>query len=261
MSWLDAGMKPYQGRDAAFNRLSSYHYGAWWVRTPALIPWNQVNGRLILAEDAEVLIGLDSRAGSIPRWLGSYENTGEEVRITFRGECVQKVYSKYFTAGDTVMLGPNGTSGKDSLPVYSIAIRQRTGLAEAIDLRPVRTFRAENSDLRGQAKITRAGNRTAVVIEHPGDGIQWEFRVGLASLYALEFRYMNRGNKDVPLEVMLLGEDATVCWQGSLHFYRTGDRWQSLRTDTRTMINAGTYRLVLTQTEEAEICFDWLRIQ
>ena len=56
-----------------------------------------------------VYIALDTRVANIPAWMSDYTDTGSTVGIS--NDVVFKVYSKNFSAGESVTLGTNGQSG------------------------------------------------------------------------------------------------------------------------------------------------------
>ena len=260
-SWLDTGMEPYSDDNAAFSHLSAEHYGAEWIKTPSVARSGGPPVRFTVTRDATVLIGVDRKMKSLPAWLRDYEATGAEIRNTFREGCTMKVYRRFYPAGTEVELGPNPEGAGGALPMYSIAVTEHTNLVDAIDLRPVTRYQAEDSEFSGGAKSGRITDRNAARLTGNGDGIEWEFRVGLASRYALEFRYMNMSGRDVAVNMKILGAGGLEYWKGDMILSGARARWQSLRTDTGTMINAGAYRIIVTLNEDAEIYFDWLQIQ
>jgi hypothetical protein len=148
------------------------------------------------------------------------------------------------------------------LPMYSVAVAEYGGLEDAIDLRPVQTYQAEDARLKGAgSRVGRYMERQGVKLTRGGDALEWEFGVGLASRYGIEFRFLNRSGRDIPVRMQLAGIDGTEYWSGNLIFSGERPRWQSVRTDTRSMINAGKYRITLSLEKDGEICFNWLRIQ
>jgi hypothetical protein len=159
------------------------------------------------------------------------------------------------------VLGENAGGEDMMLPMYSIAVAEYGGLEDPIDLRPVQTYQAEEGSMLGEAFTGRFMERQGVQLSGTGDGLEWEFGVGLASMYGLEFRFLNRSGKDIQVNMKLAGVNGIEYLSEELIFSGERPRWQSVRTDTRSMINAGKYRIILTLEEDEEICFNWLRVQ
>ncbi len=262
-SWLDTGRKPYAGEHASFSRLTPLHFGAEWIRTPSRVPGTgtDILARFMLTRDATVLIGMDERIPGLPGWLQDYEDTREVICLTFEDGTRQRVYRKHFSGGDTVVLGANPGDGDAFFPMYSIAVAEHSSLDDAIDLRPVNTYQAEDAKPVGMAGPGRALDRECMMLARKGDAIEWEFRVGLASRYGLEFRYMNRSGRDAGMIMRIMSADGTEYRRERINLPATPGRWQSLRTDTGTTLNAGTWKIMLSLPEHGDICFDWLRVQ
>lgn len=66
-------------------------------------------GKFTAGADIVVYIALDTRVANIPAWMSDYTDTGSTVGIS--NDVVFKVYSKNFSAGESVTLGTNGQSG------------------------------------------------------------------------------------------------------------------------------------------------------
>jgi hypothetical protein len=50
-------------------------------------------------------------------------------------------------------------------------------------------------------------------------------------------------------------------WEGEWSFRVADVKWQSMRTDTQTTINAGTYTILITPKARGPLYIDWVRVQ
>jgi hypothetical protein len=91
--------------------------------------------------------------------------------------------------------------------------------------------------------------------------LTWTITPGLASVYALRFRYQNFLEKALDVRIHILSSDGRVMREDALHFPPTNGKWRMLNTTTEVEINAGTYRVVLESENIDALAFERLEIQ
>ena len=67
--------------------------------------------------DGTVYVAYDSRATSLPNWMGGFSNTGDRIYTSQNKNLYLIVYSRAYSSGDCVNLGANmalGFSGKNA---------------------------------------------------------------------------------------------------------------------------------------------------
>jgi len=91
--------------------------------------------KLTLLQYSVVYVAYDSRATSLPNWLGSFEPTSLTIGVTDAQMGHFNVYRKSFAAGP-VTLGGNKASGADGVSANYIVIVQPIVLPNVVVLKP-----------------------------------------------------------------------------------------------------------------------------
>ena len=93
-----------------------------------------------------------------------------------------------------------------------------------------------------------------IVPEEQPDGTQkFAFSTGLAHEYVMRFRYRNTTGSDVPATWELRSNaDNRIISEGSISYPVTPPKYKTVSTTTGSMINAGSYTLILRTTQKIE---------
>jgi hypothetical protein len=92
--------------------------------------------------------------------------------------------------------------------------------------------------------------------------IAWDFQTGVADVYSLTLRYSNRTGKVAKVKLELFSLDGTLMRTEFVSLAESLDgKWAYLTTNTGNMINAGTYKLIITAIDANEISISQLLVQ
>jgi beta-galactosidase len=258
--WLRTGLKQYSDSEGCFCHLPSGLYGAEWLKTSKAAGNTESEDEFIsfdVSQDSWVYLAIDSINNMPLVWMdATWHDTKHKLGSTVDGGKQFVVWRKSYTAGEKIKLGKNGKGD-----MYTVAVQKADGMDQAIDLRPTETYQAEDGAVfNGAGKVEKLGKK-GVVLNGKGCTVEWTFSVGLASKYGLQFRYMTMAGKEMPVHMEIISDEGTLQWEGDVMFPGADYKWQSRKTDTRTTINAGTYKLRLTTTKPSAFYFDWLKVQ
>ncbi len=252
-SWMDTG-DPCGGNDTVrLVSLPSYLYGADWISSGR----NNETGMsdeisFKVSGDAVVYLA-SAKEKEVPVF---FHKNGSEAETSLNGGIRYQIYQERVPAGRIVSLKiPPGKV------IPFIAAVPVTSLDDAIDQRPVVIYPVEEARSVGKARRGFFAGKDGMSLNGSGDAVEWQFSVGLASKYGLEIRYLNQSGHEVKVDMSIRGTDGTLMWKGPVTLSATNEKWQSLRTDTQTTINAGTYTLKMELAEKGPVCFDFLKVQ
>ena len=97
------------------------------------------------------------------------------------------------------------------------------------------------------------GGRPSAKYDVNADGVSFDIKMGLAQEYALRFRYKNVDSKTPRGHWTLLSSvDSRLVAEGDISFPPTPAKFKTISTTTGTFVNAGSYRLVLSDVEGVE---------
>jgi hypothetical protein len=95
-----------------------------------------------------------------------------------------------------------------------------------------------------------------------GDAVEFAFSVGVADTYALRIRYSNMQTDTIHMLISIEDANGAVLRSDTLSFNPTPEnKLRTLGTTTGTQINAGTYKLRLSNAGKAGIVLDYVEIQ
>jgi beta-galactosidase len=255
-SWMDLGQKQYTNADIAFSDLPPVLYGADWIRTT-----NAASNPSSFAinADADVFVAMDIAPMQRPKWLNDYEVTGQSVETDADGGHKLSVYRKGFKKGSIISLGQN-----KSKYMYTVAVLPISTLQPATDLRKTVSYKAEIAELKGNGIVKDTLNGKKVVrFEKAGDNsVSFPINPGVADLYALRIKYYNQTDKILKAKMQLLAADGTVMKEENLIFKPVPpNKSGTVASTTGTSINAGNYKLVITDVEAAGLCISGIEMQ
>ena len=256
-TWLNTGDPCFSDVDIHFVSLPAELAGADWIQTTGQAASTSGTKQLsfILNADADIYVGLGDSSLNI----SSLKKSNKTIRTSERRNSNYQLLQKRVEKGDSIDFSfLLNLSQQTKILIAAVPVSQ---MNDAIDLRSTVTLQASEAKALGASRKMSYLEKDCILVPGKGDGIEWEFQVGLASKYGLEFRYMNQDGQSLEAEMSILAIDGRLMWKGNVELNQPGAKWKSLRTDTKTTINAGTYKLKLSLKEPGPVYFNFLKIQ
>lgn len=249
--WLNTGDNADKAASTQFATIAPKLYGAEWIQPTKIARIREL--QFTLNEDANVFVALAAGV-TIPE---GFEFVKEQtITLNRDGGTEYILYKKDSKKGDNI-----------SLPAYSadefalVALVPFTTLDDARDLRPSVTYPARDAINIGAGGEEVKWKKDSRYVSEDGAAIEWTFQTGLASKYGLEIRFSNPTQEVVHAHLTIESIDGRPMSEQDLIFEPSGNRWRSLRTDTGSIINAGTYKLEITINGELPLWFHFLKVQ
>lgn len=184
----------------------------------------------------------------------NFESTKDSVQLN-TGKYFA-VFRKVLKAGEEVLLKTDRGGG-------IVVFQQQSGLLPVYDLKEVKNYKAYQALWReGVSEIEFAGQRR-LVFNTSESYIAWEFQVGAADVYSLSVKYHNPFKEVGRAYYEVLDKNKQVLVSKtlvSLEPTRSG-KWNYINTDTKTMINAGTYFIKLYGVDCKGVIVDSLEVK
>lgn len=249
--WLNTGDYIDGSNTTKFVRIAPKLYGAEWLQPEEISATRPV--RMQWNEDADVYVALEEGT-NVPEGFKMVKE--QDIELIKDGELLSyPLYKKSVQTAEEL-----------NLPAYDenqfalLALVPFTTLDDARDLRPSVTYKAKDAQNIGSGGAQVKWKKDARMVEENA-AIEWTFQTGLASKYGLEIRYSNPSHRDVPVTLTIESIDGRPMSEQQIIFEPSGDRWRSYRTDTGSIINAGTYHLRITLEGERPMWFEFLKVQ
>jgi hypothetical protein len=95
-----------------------------WIRTAVDSKYSLLNplASFVVTQNAIVYIAHDDRIGTKPSWLSGWSDTGMNLTDTDSSSGNFSIFSKSFSAGQTVNLGPNASSVVERSSSYTVTV-------------------------------------------------------------------------------------------------------------------------------------------
>ncbi len=249
--WLNTGDYIDASAKSKYVSVAPKLYGATWLQ-PAHIATTQ-SLQLQLNEGADVYLALEEGA-EIPSGF-KLVNTYTISLMRDAKVVAYPLYKKAMQQGEELYL-PAYSASQFAL----LAFVPFTTLDDARDLRPSVTYKASQALNIGEGGAEEKWGKEAKMVAEDA-AIEWTFQTGLASKYGLEIRYSNPSEQDIPVKLTIESIDGRPMSDQEIVFEPSGDRWRSYRTDTGSIINAGTYKLRLTLKGKEPMWFEFVKVQ
>ncbi|SHL95527.1 malectin domain-containing carbohydrate-binding protein [Flavobacterium chilense] len=233
-SWLDINSKQYLDSDVIFTELPSEVFGADYMQFSS---HSKNKGSFTAKEDSELYLFIDNKSFNL-KSFSEYKKLEEKAKnsngISF------DVFTKKVKKGEKVLFDNSET-------ISTIAMVPTYDMGEKDDSRPVVIIEAEKTKTTGTG-IEKGNFKKADYIEFTkktNNSIEFEVKPGVAGIYLMRFRFMNRNEK--PLKVKFKMEDAygILMRNDTIEFFPSPEKWKILNTTSGGYINAGTYKITL----------------
>jgi beta-galactosidase len=203
----------------------------------------------------DVFIG-DTNSVLIPSYLKTFEKQKETVLLN--DSTAIFIYKKSFKANEDFAV--NNEVG------LTITFFQETSNIEpAYDLKPVTVYKAINATWSGKfVKKRMVDDKEKIIFEKPSADNQLEFTIntGVADIYSLTLSYNNPLERNVKGALLLLQTDGTILKKEAIDLTPTKKGKNNyIVTNTGSMINAGTYHVIVTVQDGENISFNSLEVQ
>ncbi len=259
--WLQTGQPFMGGKPGGFAALPPMLFGAEWVKPVAAADMTEnMRFSMDLQKESEVWVGIpsaDSAHRPVPGMEG-FSDTRLQVKVAgFEGHWW--LYKKSMKPGSQLEISPM----LRGIPLF-IAATPVTSIDPAYDLKPTVSFRYDkvNAFSRGIQKDSINGRACVCMTHEKADTLVWPFTVGVADMYALRFRYVNRTQENYELEMLIKAADGTVMKQETVIFEPyLANKWGLMETNTGTTINAGNYTITLISKRAKGLCLSTLEVQ
>lgn len=255
-SWLNTGVHCFSEGGPRFSRLNPELFGADWLKFSSASRNVLAGATCLVTGDAVLYVGMPSGI-PLPDQIKGFTRMQEGVALSQNGERPFDLYRSEVAAGYRLDL-----SVFQSVPF--VAAAPRVKIDPAFDLKPTIGYKIENTLIEGTGAVRDSinGKRCVRFIEPAGAAVSWTISVGVADVYAIRLRYVNKTENAFRGRLVLYAADGTKMKEEKVDFmpYRP-DKWGLLHTDTGTSINAGSYRLVLLAEDAEGLAVAGLEIQ
>ncbi|KOP38206.1 glycoside hydrolase family 2 [Flavobacterium sp. WLB] len=233
-SWLDINSKQYSDSDVVFTELPSEVFGADYLQ---FSDHSKIKGTFSAKEDSDLYLFIDNKNLNLEKFT-DYKKLEEKAKNSNQTEFI--IFTKKVKKGEKI-------SFDNSEEITTIAIVPTYDMGEKDDSRPVVIIEAENAKITGTG-IEKGNFKKADYIEFTqktNNSIQFEVKPGVAGIYLMRFRFMNRN--ETPLKVKFKMEDAygILMRNDTIEFFPSSEKWKVLNTTSGGYINAGRYKITL----------------
>ncbi|MEL1252493.1 malectin domain-containing carbohydrate-binding protein [Flavobacterium sp. DGU38] len=240
-SWLDINSKQYSDSDLVFTQLPAEVFGADYLQISSK---SKSSGSFITKEDSEIYL-----FSTLKDSISGYKRLAETAKNSDKVEF--SVFHKKVKKGEKVLFE------------NSIAVVPTYDMGEKDDSRPVVLLEAETSKTTGTG-IEKGKFKKADYIEFKEktkNSIQFEVKPGVAGIYLMRFRFMNRN--ETPLKVKFKMEDAygILMRNDTIEFPSATEKWKILNTTSGGYINAGTYKITIESDDMKGLLLDNFEFQ
>ncbi|POY39466.1 glycoside hydrolase family 2 [Flavobacterium alvei] len=241
-SWLDINSKQYSDSEVVFTQLPSEVFGADYLK---LSNRSKVSGSFTTKEDSEIYQFSTSKDS-----ISGYKKMDETAKNSDRVEF--SVFHKKVKKGEKVPFENN-----------TIAVVPTYDMGEKDDSRPVVLLEAETAKTTGTG-IEKGNFKKADYIEFKEktkNSIQFEVKPGVAGIYLMRFRFMNKN--ETPVKVKFKMEDAygILMRNDNIEFPSATEKWKVLNTTSGGYINAGTYKITIESDDIKGLLLDSFEFQ
>lgn len=241
-SWLDINSKQYSDSGVVFTQLPAEVYGADYLQISSK---SKNSGSFVTKEDSEIYLFSKSK-DSISGYKRLTETAKNSDKIEF------SVFHKKVKKGE-----------KFGFENGNIAVVPTYDMGEKDDSRPVVLLEAETAKTIGSG-IEKGNFKKADYIEFiqkTKNSIQFEVKPGVAGIYLMRFRFMNRN--ETPVKVKFKMEDAygILMRNDEIEFSTASEKWKVLSTTSGGYINAGTYKITLESEDMKGLLLDSFEFQ
>jgi len=249
--WLNITDTANSITQQTFFQLPPIAFGADYVRWKTTV--HKADFRF--ADATDVFVG-DTNSVVIPSYLKGFEKQKETILLS--DSTVVFVYKKMFKANENFAV--NNEEG-----LATVFFQETSNIEPAYDLKPITTYKAIHANWSG--KFVNKGlvdGKERIIFEKPATDNQLIFtmKTGVADVYSLTLSYNNPLDKHIKGILVLQQMDGTILKREAIEFTPTKKgKSNYIVTNTGSMINAGTYHLIVTAQDGENLSFNSLEVQ
>jgi len=252
--WLTTTAKPYSDGEAEISELPYFLYGADWVQ----MPHNPIKPLdIVLADSADVYIGIDASLSSPLPFMGGFENANGVVYYNKTDKNLLRIYKKRMPNGAVLNSGDyNGN--------LLVAAQPITNILPAYDLKEATVYKVDNAKYSNTAWHKLVFNKKDIVQlksnEH--DTLTFTIHTGVADIYSLSLKYANPSPNVLKGTLVMVNATGAQMFRKEIEFDNTKPgKWGLFETNTESMINAGEYQLRLITDNASELIISGLEVR
>ena len=132
-----------------------------------------------------------------------------------------------------------------------------TNMQPAFDLKPITSYRTDVAiPGKGAVKEKLAGRECVVIKTNGQTIIEWPVQTGVADIYAITMKYFYGKEQPLSAKLQLIGAGNNMMPDEPVSFTFTREgKWNQFTVHTKSVINAGNYRvrLIIINAESLDI--------
>ncbi|HEX2630245.1 MAG TPA: malectin domain-containing carbohydrate-binding protein, partial [Chitinophagaceae bacterium] len=245
-SWLDIGDRIFTDSNVRIVSLPPALFGADYLRVKS----KQWKGRLdpSVLTLSDLYVAINAKTTPAEKWLKDFEDTKTTLTTDAATDAQYKVYRKRVDANRRISLHDPSPSTPPIVMLVPVAT-----MPPAFDLKTVTPYRTNVAVVsNGVVKENFAGRECAVIKSKNSVAIEWPIQTGVADVYAITVKYFYPGEQPIKGTMQLIGAGGTMMLNEPVSFtFTRAGKWNQFTFDTKSMINAGNYkvRLVIENAE------------
>jgi beta-galactosidase len=246
-SWLDEGDTCYSESRTSFRSLPANLFTADWLRfgkkTIQKISFVPV-------VNVDVFVAVDSNVQ-----LKGFENTHTTIETDIGGGRKFDVFRKRIHGGAVFNLQEINS------PLF-VMLLPATDMQPAYDLKPVVAYR-QADERSGEVSTETVNGRSSEHVTGKNEvSITYEVETGVADIYSVTLKYFYPGEKDLKADIAILDAAGKLMKQEEVSLVNTKPgKWNTVTINTGTMINAGSYKIILSTKDAMGLAVSGVDIQ
>ncbi|WP_036692023.1 malectin domain-containing carbohydrate-binding protein [Pedobacter glucosidilyticus] len=249
---LDIGQHQFTQSDETFVSLPSVLYGANWLKS---------SGKALDALSFKANAKLDFYIGikqslSLPQWIKDFEDT--QTFVTNNKGTQYRIYKKKLAQDEWFSI----RDFKQEKGIF-IAYMPENNLQPAFDLKKNTSYKAALTTLDKGVEKHQLMNQERLIFKADHAQIKFNIKVGVADTYSLTVKYHNPFKELKQATISVIAADGTLMKAAELFDLEPSKegKWSYFNTTTGTMINAGTYQVIIQAKDAIGISVDALDVQ
>jgi hypothetical protein len=253
VEWLDIGNQVYIDSAIRFSMLPPKLFQASFLKANYA---KKTSSKIQFEEAADIYIAIRDFKDK-PQWLNDFENTQTTLQTDEAGAKTFTIFKKRFHNPKTLEI-----TNKEMLQYLVFATPVNT-LEPAYDLKMQLSFKPDAAEYSKELQLETLIEKPSLTFKSADKGhLLWNFQTGVADMYSLTLRYSNRTGKMAKVKIELFAQDGTLMHTVFANLSESFEgKWAYFTTNTGTMINAGSYKLKISNTNAQDISISQLLVQ
>ncbi len=251
-NWLDIGQQQFTQSDETFVSLPVVLYGAHWLKN---------SGKALDVLSFKANAKLDFYIGIkqsliLPHWTKDFEDTQTSL-INNKGT-QYRIYKKKLALDEWFSI----RDFKQEKGIF-IAFMPENNLQPAFDLKKNTSYKAALTSLDKGVEKHQLMNQERLIFKENNAQVKFDIKVGVADVYSLTVKYHNPFKEVKQAIISVFAADGTLMKTAELFDLEPSKegKWSYFSTTTGTMINAGTYQVIIQAKDAVGVSLDALDVQ